>query len=131
MAPRSQLQFTPGSLEVCLDAACEFVDAHQLYLNIPRASSPLSLQVPNTSSGHFSPSDDPVDQPVLLWAASGLNYKQTHRVVIRLIEKNPELDQRMGERRRGFALDLVTYTKVFEPPRLFVNTFALSSTAFG
>jgi len=127
MAPRSQLQITPGSVKVCLDKTCELVDAHQPYFNIPRASSPLSLRVLNVSSNNPSLPDDPMDQPVLFWAASGLNYRQTHHVVIGLIERNPAFEEGMGERQRGFTLDHVTYTKVFEPWSSFPRCECLQS----
>lgn len=41
-APPSQIEFTPGGLEVCVDKHCEKLDAHQVYLNLDPRSGELN-----------------------------------------------------------------------------------------
>ena len=109
MAPRRQLQLPAGSVEVCLDAACHLIDAHQLYLNLLSPSHVGTRSNVTLASSY----DDPEDQPVLMWTSDSLNYSKRHKVVITLIERNPELGWNHGNFLKGITLNHVTYTRVF------------------
>lgn len=118
MAPRSQLVLPPGGVELCFDSACELVDVHQLYLNLPSIASSQpkarSLDAAGTNTTTAAPFlYNSEDQPVLLWSTDGLDYRRRHYVQVSLIEPNPELHEDYERHLKGITFHHVTYTRVF------------------
>lgn len=115
-APRSRLNLPPGSVEVCVDDICDAIDTHHLYLSVPIPRLSLASSNSNASVLDASRTSTTENQPVLLWSTSGLDYKRTHHVAVKLIERNPVLGPHPGHGLKALTLDHISYTKFIDPP---------------
>lgn len=106
---------------MCINAACELVDVHQLYLNPsrPLPSWSLDAQQANASTTDESHSDmvnvtntSPENEPILLWSCTDLDFRRRHDVVVTLVERNPALGSNRGDFRKAITLSHVSYTVV-------------------
>ncbi|KAF9509737.1 hypothetical protein BS47DRAFT_1396583 [Hydnum rufescens UP504] len=121
-APRSQITYPHGAQQVCLDEMCHYIDAHQLYLNIPHVTSssrifPAQLSTSNNVSSASSEALE--DQPVLLWCAEGLDYTMRHRLVYKLVEPNPRYGPGDGGVRKGMTVAHIAYARVLRHRPVF------------
>ena len=136
-APRSQITYPHGALERCIDGSCDYIDIHQIYLNLPSVISQPSISpalIFNTTSmgsNDVSPSSalsgDPEGEPVLLDCMEGLDPNEKHRLVLILVEPNPRHGSVDGGVRKGMTLASITYTRVVKHRLVFLRLRSICS----